>query len=285
MIDGKIKPKKSLGQNFLKDKKALKEIVDAADLKSEDKILEIGPGTGLLSGELVKHTEDIILIEKDNRLAEMIAGNFQFSILNFQKISNDLNYKFLNNRGVISGDILDINLPKLIEENDFYGYKVVANIPYYITGKLLRLLLETKHSPKLLVLLLQKEVAQRICAKSGKMSIPSVSVQYLSDPEIVGYVPKESFDPIPKVDSAILKINPKKNIESLKAQSGKIMKLVKMGFSSRRKTLVNNLCTGLGMEKQTAEGFLTNMGHGKNVRAQELSVDDWKKLVDIINVE
>lgn len=275
MIDERIRPKKSLGQNFLKDKKALKKIVDAAELNLKDKVLEIGPGTGLLTEELLKKTKELILIEKDRQLAEMIADNFQFPIPSARDT-------FPNKQGVMSGDILKINLPKLIEGNDFFDYKVVANIPYYITGKILRLLLETEYPPSLLVLLLQKEVAERICAKPGEMSILSVSVQYFGQPEIVGYVPKESFDPVPKVDSAILKITPKPELLSLKIRSQKLMKLVKVGFSSRRKTLANNLCAGLGMEKQAAEGFLTSLGRGKNIRAQQLTIGEWERLVDMV---
>ena len=255
------KPKKSLGQHFLQDKQALERIVKAADLKVDDNVIEIGPGTGVLTNVLtsVLTSGKLIAIEKDSVLAHEIKN---------QK----------SNLKIIEGDILEINLPRLIEENDFFDYKVVANIPYYITGKIIRLLFETKYSPKLIVLLVQKEVAQRICAKPGDMSILAASVQFFGKPEIVAEVPKESFSPVPKVDSAILKIVPFENQIELKKEAKELFRLVKIGFASRRKTLANNLAAGLQISKKEIEKIIRKCSLNMRARAEDLSIEEWKLL-------
>jgi 16S rRNA (adenine1518-N6/adenine1519-N6)-dimethyltransferase len=262
-----MKAKKSLGQHFLHDQKVLQQIVAAADLKVGDKVLEIGPGKGVLTSELVNactdvrtyvRTSNVIAIEKDRELASQLENQ---------------NSKLK----IIEGDILEVNLPLLIEQNDFFEYKVVANIPYYITGKIIRLLFETKYPPKLVVLLVQKEVAERICASPGKMSILSASVKYFGVPQIVDFVSRKSFDPVPKVDSAILRIIPHEKLSS-KTETKDFFTIIKIGFSSRRKTLLNNLAAGLKMQKSTILNILEENGLSENTRAQELGIDDWKKL-------
>lgn len=257
-----MKPKKSLGQHFLHDEKALKLIVSAADLKTDDKVLEIGPGKGVLTEKLFEKAKGVIAIEKDEALALELQNKF-------------------SDTKIIEGDILECNLPKLIEQNDFYNYKVVANIPYYITGKIIRLLFETKYSSSLIVLLVQKEVAERITSTKGKMSILSNSVQYFGTPEIIDYVSKECFDPVPKVDSAILKIIPKADQKELRKNAKNFFKTVKIGFSSRRKTLVNNLSSGLKIDKKNIIDTLKTYGVSERTRAQELGVEDWKRLEKI----
>lgn len=262
----KPRPKKSLGQNFLKSKEALQLILAAADLnKSKDKVLEIGPGEGALTFPLAQNSSQVIAIEKDDFLSE------------------ELKKTAPQNVKIIHGDVLELNLPQLLEENDFGDYKVVANIPYYITGKLLRLLLELENKPKICVLLLQKEVAERICQKAPKMSILSLSVQFYGQPEIIADVSKEDFYPVPKVDSAILKItvlDPKKLPP--KEEIKKFFKLIKVGFSSPRKTLINNLANGLSKSKEEIADIVEKLGLDLNTRAQELGVDDWKKLSSIL---
>jgi 16S rRNA (adenine1518-N6/adenine1519-N6)-dimethyltransferase len=277
--------KKSLGQNFLVDKETLKNIINAAELSEEDNVLEIGPGKGVLTSEIVGKTKNIITIEKDKVLASEIAHNFKFEILNFQSISNELIYNFQNKSGIISGDVLDVNLPKLIEENNFYDYKIVANIPYYITGKLLQLFLETKYSPQSMTLLVQKEVAERICAEPGEMSIIAVSVQYYGQPSIEGFVSRECFEPVPKVDSAILRINllDKEILKTKKQKNEEFFRLVKIGFSSPRKTLVNNLSNGLGLSKDLVGEVLEREKLNRAIRAQELKVEDWEQLVALFD--
>jgi 16S rRNA (adenine1518-N6/adenine1519-N6)-dimethyltransferase len=319
-----MKPKKSLGQNFLRDKNVLEKIIHASDLKPVDFVIEIGPGEGALSVELKKRAGKLIMIEKDEALAEKMARNFQFPISNFQKISNDLNYKFKNNSGIISGDILEINLPELIKQNDFKNYKVVANIPYYITSPIIQLFLETKFPPREMILMVQREVAERICAspsgittennesqnnskknnlktneikqsiprgKPGQMSILAVSVQYYAQPELLFYVDKKSFYPMPEVDSAVIKITPF-NFQPatspltpllIKERRNKeFFQIVHAGFSSKRKMLLNNLSNSLHLDKKTVEEKLKKVGISPKARAQELSVEDWKKLANLL---
>ena len=247
-----IKAKKSLGQNFLKDADVLGRIIKAANLSQEDTVIEIGPGQGALTELLAGACKKVIAIELDDRLID------------------PLHTKFVGDKNVeiIHEDILKINLPKLIEENGLMdeGYKVVANIPYYITAPIIRLFLETKFPPKETMLMVQKEVAERICAKKGEMSILAVSVQYYA-----------------KVDSAIIKITREKRQETRdKDEVRKFFRIVKSGFSAKRKTLINNLANGLQIEKQEIEKKLESLGFFPNTRAQELGVEDWQKLVSIL---
>ena len=295
-----MQPKKSLGQNFLRDEKVLEKIIKAADLKATDFVLEVGPGEGALTKELIKYAKKVIAIEKDNNLALRLDSRLRGN----DKIK------------IISGDILEINLPDLLRhserggaksknllknttgyatkkilrlrpstdsaQNDALNYKVVANIPYYITSPIIRLFLETAYPPQVMILMVQREVAERICASSGQHSILSISVQYYAQPEILFNVNKESFWPVPEVDSAVIKIIPnKKNIPQEDVK--KFFRIVRAGFSAKRKTLANNLATGLQIDKKIVEQLLKTVGFLPTVRAQELGVADWKKLVALLS--
>lgn len=331
--------KHSLGQNFLVDRGSLEKIIDAAELKAEDFVIEVGPGTGALTLELVKNVGGVVAIEKDEQLASLLISNLKFLISNqFQitKLSNreadnifDIKQLDIKNSieikncklKIVVDDILKVNIPELVGDRP---YKVVANIPYYITSKILQLFLTLPQKPEVIVVLTQKEVAERVCAKAGQMSVLSVSVQVFGEPEIVSIVPKDAFFPSPKVDSAILRIA---NIHSFSCHSEPVrqaqgrlheesssnaaldpsakpqddkrgprddkeevlddgfcnekafFRLVKIGFSSRRKTLINNLSVGYHIDKKKAEDIIKSAGFGVNVRAQELSIDDWKRLL------
>jgi len=201
-----IKPNKRLGQNFLTDKSVLRKIINAADLKSDDTVLEIGPGLGILTKELAKRVKKVIAIEKDKRLADLLTGV-----------------------EVINQDALKYTV-------SIMDYKLIANLPYYIASPIIRKFLEIKNKPELMVLMVQKEVAKRIVDKKG--SILSISVKFYADVEIISYVSKKSFYPKPKVDSAIIKIVPKE-IPDIDVKE--FFNLVKKGFSSKRKMLRNNL--------------------------------------------
>lgn len=268
-MNNNLQPKKSLGQNFLKSEEILDEIISAADFHDGEKVLEIGPGKGALTEKLLARSQRVIAIEKDENLVNFLREKFKKEIENRKLI-------------LVAGDILEINLQKLFEENEFENYKLIANIPYYITGKILRLFLDINQKPELLVLLVQKEVAERICSGLGKMSILSNVVQYFGMAKIVIPVPKESFDPIPKVDSAVIKIVIK-NRESDLDYNKKLFKLIKMGFSSPRKTLLNNLSSGLQLEKEEMQKLLGKIEVKSTIRAQELSLEEWKKLEREIN--
>lgn len=258
-----MQPKKSLGQNFLRDKQILSQIIKVADLKAADSVIEVGPGEGILTEKLLEKARRVIAIEIDQRLAEKLEKRFQ----------NKENFK------LIDGDILKINLPKLIEEQELETekYKMVANIPYYITSPIIRLFLETRYPPKVMVLMVQKEVAERICAKVGQMSLLAASVQYYAKPELLFYVDKKAFYPMPEVDSAIIQITP--NLERIsKEESKSFFRVIRAGFSAKRKTLSNNLSASFRIDKKDVQEILQKVGIVSNTRAQELSVEDWKKL-------
>lgn len=271
LVYSTMKPKKSLGQNFLRDKTALARIIVAADLSGAENILEIGPGEGVLTERLLEKAGRVLAVEKD----EALAAKLQTQNLKFKtKIENE-------KLKIISQDILEINLPKLLEENHFTQYRLVANIPYYITGKIIRLFLETQYQPELIVLLTQKEVAERIAEKDGKRSILSLAVGLFGQAEIVAYVPKESFYPAPKVASAIVKIVPHSRRRS-KEESLKLMRIIKIGFASPRKTLLNNLAAGLKKEKNALEKILIDSDIASDSRAETLSLEQWIKLEKVL---
>jgi 16S rRNA (adenine1518-N6/adenine1519-N6)-dimethyltransferase len=279
-----MKPKKSLGQNFLKDTVVLAKIIKAADLKADDFVIEIGPGEGVLTQELSNRVSKLITIEKDERLAEQLAQNFKFSIYNspageagLQSIFNDPVLNFKNKTAIISGDVLKVNLPELINKNSFHNYKVIANIPYYITSPIIQLFLETKYPPKEMILMVQKEVAERICAIPGNMSILALSVQYYAKSELLFHVSKTAFYPVPKVNSAVIRIT--HNLKNIpKDEAKKFFRVVRSGFCAKRKKLANNLSSSFHLDKKLVEEKLKEAGVIPASRAQELSAEDWKKL-------
>ena len=178
---------------------------------------------------------------------------------------------------------MKINLEQVIKSNQ--KYKIVANIPYYITSPIIKLFLESSVNPKEIILLVQKEVAERICGAPGKMSVLALSVQIYGEPKIIDFVSKNSFWPPPKVDSAILKISNiksadevKKNLELENASLKNLFRIIKIGFSSKRKKLANNLSVGLDLEKEEVLKIFEKLRINKNVRAQELSLEEWTKL-------
>ncbi len=253
------KPIKHFGQNFLNDKNVLRKIIKTADLSADDVVLEVGPGTGILTKELVKTAKKVIAVEKDRNLAKLLKETF----------------KDCNNIEIINADILRIfNLKlKILNEfpiTQFSNYKVVANIPYYITSPLIRNFLEAENPPQSMTLLVQKEVAQRICSSPPDMNLLAVSIQYFSKPEIISYVSKNSFWPKPKVDSAIIKIS---NIQ--KRETNNFFKIAKAGFSQPRKKIINNLSARLGMDKEKIQEILKKAGISPEQRPQTLSVQNW----------
>lgn len=266
--------KQSLGQNFLVDSEALAKIVAAAEIEPDDFIIEIGPGVGTLTTELVKASNHVVAVEMDDKLAEILSSK--------QKAEG-------SKLEVINEDILKLNVSELTKDHS--SYKVVANIPYYITSKILKLFLTAENKPSSIVLLVQKEVAERICAKPGEMSVLAISVQTYGVPEIVGIVGKESFFPSPKVDSAILRIKIADDELSFFNQFDKFdftdksdfekefFQTVKIGYASKRKTLVNNLSAGFRIDKTKASDILKSSGLSDNARAQELSLEQWAILL------
>lgn len=252
-----IQPKRENGQNFLINDQILAKIVQAANLNAEDQVLEIGPGFGVLTVELAKISKKVVSVELDSKFIPIL-----------KKIAN-----VSKNLEIIQQDILKLNINKYFKDLE---YKLIANLPYNISSLILHNFLEYKPRPKEIVLLLQKEVAERVCAKPGKMSILSVAVQTLGQPEIIAEVPATAFYPEPEVASAIIKIKTFNN-----NISPAFFSLVRIGFANRRKTLLNNLVNGLKIERAQAENLLKKCALADNCRAQELSVDKWKDLFDL----
>lgn len=258
-----IKPARSKGQNFLINEKIYDDLIKAADLQPTDTVLEIGPGLGFLTAKLAKQVKKVIAVELDDKLASYLQTG--------------IDAQNRDNVDIINGDILKVNLESLLVG----PYKIVANIPYNISSLFLRLFLSAVNKPELLVLMLQKEVAERIVATPPDMSILAVSVQYYSDAEIVRLVKAGNFWPEPKVDSAIIKIKIRPN--EIKQDDKKFFQIVRIGFSAKRKMLKNNLAAGLKLNQKDIENLLIKEGFNPKVRAEDLSLGDWQKLFAAIS--
>jgi 16S rRNA (adenine1518-N6/adenine1519-N6)-dimethyltransferase len=267
-----IKPTRSKGQNFLINEDVYEDMIEASEIKKDDIILEIGPGLGFLSERLARKANKVVAIELDDKL--------------FIFLENKFKKENISNIRIINKDILKIfNLSDCFSQEEIKKYKIVANLPYNITSIFLRKFLENIDlRPKNITLMLQKETAERIVASPGKMSLLSVSVQLYAKVEIIKYVLKENFWPMPEVDSAIINIVPFSSSENRfdKKNEKFFFQMIKHGFSSRRKMLKNNLAGGYGISNQKAEEILTKSGFNKKIRAQELSVDEWKKLFVVL---
>jgi 16S rRNA (adenine1518-N6/adenine1519-N6)-dimethyltransferase len=256
-----------MGQNFLVDENVLAKIVAAADLKSSDTVLEVGPGLGVLTWELVARAGKVLALEKDDLLAKLLVQNSKI------KVQND-NAKLK----IINTDALEFD-PESYQLTAG-SYKLVANIPYNITSLIIRKFLEEQNKPQLMILMVQKEVAERITAKPGDMSLLSVSVQFYAEAEIVSLVKNTSFFPIPKVDSAILKISNFHPTVSFAVSD--FFRVVRFGFVAKRKTLGNNLSAGMHITKEAAADIIKRAGLEAKIRAEALSVGDWVKLYEIV---
>jgi 16S rRNA (adenine1518-N6/adenine1519-N6)-dimethyltransferase len=253
--------KKSLGQHWLTDIEALEAIAEHAEIKHSDTVLEIGPGLGNLTRYLVRQARHVIAVEYDEKLAK--------------KLPSQLPAK---NLSVVQADIRKFDLSSLPSH-----YKVVANIPYYLTSNLIKTLSEASNPPAVMVLLVQQEVAERLCAKPGQMSLLAVSAQLYYDCELGAHVPADKFDPPPKVDSqaVILTRHTKPIFSSLDTKL--FFKIVKAGFSEKRKKLRSSLAGGLGMSKDEVDKWLKQAGIDAELRAQNLSLKDWHKLYKTFN--
>jgi 16S rRNA (adenine1518-N6/adenine1519-N6)-dimethyltransferase len=257
-----IKAKKSLGQNFLTDESVIEQILTTAKIGPEDKVFEIGPGTGAMTTHLDKRAKQVIALELDHQLVTRLTEHFEKS----EGVS------------ILEGNILDVNLNEMLAHAEFEvgKYKVVANIPYYITAPIIRTLLSLSVRPLSLTLMVQKEVAERLTAKPGAMSLLSLMAQYYSDATLAFVVPKTAFDPVPKVDSAVVHLVPKRSFDP--EADRMFFRLARAGFAARRKTLSNNLASSLHLEKKEVEAALETCGLRSDIRAQALSVMDWEKL-------
>lgn len=257
------KPKKQLGQNFLIDNGVIKNIILKGEVRKEDIVLEIGPGQGSLTYALFSSAKKVIAVEKDDDL-------YKYLLKKFEKIKN---VSFIND------DILEyLQSPEFFSIFKNKKYKVFGNIPYYLTSHLIKELLSLENKPSEIVLMMQKEVAERMVAVKGEMNLLAISVQLLSSPEILFYVSKNSFWPKPKVDSAVIRIsnlNPPIGGQISGIRSEKFFALVRAGFAAKRKTLANNLANGLGISKENIYDVFNKLKIDSNVRAQDLGIEDW----------
>lgn len=256
--ESRLTAKKSLGQHWLTDESALTAICDAAEIKLADTVLEIGPGKGSLTKYLAGKAGQVIAVEKDEELAKYLYG-----------------LKIAENLKIIEGDILKFDLTSLPA-----NYKIVANIPYYLTAHLIRLLTETPNKPFLAVLLVQKEVAQRLAANPGKLSQIAVIAQLFYDVSAGEVVPAKLFTPPPKVDSQTVVLKKREMFPGVDKQN--LIRIVKIGFSSPRKKLLNNLIYKVNIPKTSIEKALASSKIGLNARAQELTLEQWSLLASLL---
>ena len=257
--------KKSLGQNFLINKGILEIIAKEAEIKKGEIVVEVGPGSGYLTQSLLEAGAVVFAIEKDNRLIQILKEKFTKKIKNKRLI-------------LINDDILKFNFAKLVRSKK---YKIVANIPYYITGALFKKIFSQKNLPSLVVLTLQKEVAKRIIVMDGKESILSISVKAYGKPKIVKIVSRGSFSPVPSVDSAILKITDISKNFFKEFPEEKFFSILHAGFSSKRKFLISNLQKIESKEK--LEKIFNRLNINKKIRAEDLDLNEWKKLTTMLH--
>ncbi len=261
-----MKAKKSLGQHFLKSEKALAQIVAAGNLGADDVVLEIGPGEGVLTERLLARVKKVVAIEKDRELIPLLQDKF----------SNEIRSKKLE---LIEGDILKLDLSSNLS---LAKYKLVANIPYYITGAIIERFLSADRQPSTMVLLIQKEVAERIVAKDGKESVLSIAVKAYGVPRLVAKVPAGAFSPAPAVDSAVIAIEAISKDFFKSVEEQKFFALLKGIFGKKRKQLAGSLSDFLG-NRARAASLLAELSIGEKVRPEELSVAQWKMLAEKIS--
>jgi 16S rRNA (adenine1518-N6/adenine1519-N6)-dimethyltransferase len=254
-----LRAHKGLGQNFLQDPFALEKIVSAAEVQQTDTVLEIGPGLGSLTRYLAVSAKEVVAVELDQNLLPPLKA----VLSPYQNVR------------LIQGDILKLSPKDLIPEKD---YIVVANIPYYITSAVIRHLLEHEPKPRRIVLTIQKEVAQRICANPGDMSLLALSVQVYGKPRIAANIPADAFFPAPKVDSAVLVVDIYPSPLIKEELLDVFFKLIKAGFSQKRKTLRNSLSSGLRISPIEAANLLTSANIDPQRRAETLSIQEWETL-------
>jgi len=259
-----IRPSRKSGQNFLICRNVLGKIVQSAEILSGEKILEIGPGFGTLTNELLESGASVTSVELDKKLVRSLSG------------LEDKFKKF----NLIDGDIIN-EWSKLNKSFKNLDYKLISNLPYSLTSLVFRLFLGEEPRPKKMVVLIQKEVAERIVAKPGKMSMLSISVQFYGQPKIIDIVRPECFWPAPEVQSAILQVDNigqdkygyKKKLGNIDDE--KLFKIAKIGFSAKRKQLHNNLASGLHKKNDEIKDFLTKLDINPTIRAQDLTIEQW----------
>jgi 16S rRNA (adenine1518-N6/adenine1519-N6)-dimethyltransferase len=259
-----LRPDKSLGQNFLLDESTLQQVVKAAEITPQEVVLEIGSGLGSLTRHLAISASSVVAVELDRKLIPPLV----------QVVSQ------YSNVMVVEGDILALDPVQLVSERD---YVVVANIPYYITSALLRHLMEARIPPRRLVLTIQREVARRICALPGEMSLLALSVQVYGSPQIITHIPASAFYPPPKVDSSVLRVDLFSSPLIPLPELDVFFRLIKAGFSQKRKTLRNALSAGLVLPPSQVEAMLAAAQIDPMRRAETLDIPEWHRLTTIFS--
>jgi len=263
-----LRARKGLGQHFLIDEEVLKRITSAAELTPDDVIVEVGPGLGVLTRELTRQAGWVIAIELDNKLAALLKQ----TLASFDNVI------------IINDDVLKIEPGALLNQQKarfrqaINSYKVVANLPYYITSPVLRHFLEASAKPQIMIVMVQKEVAEAIVAKPGEMSLLSVSIQFYGEPRIISYVPAKCFYPAPEVDSAILRIDLYPQPAVAVTDVGSFFDLVRAGFTAPRKQIANSLAQGLGLPKSEVLSLLEKADVVSQRRAETLTLEEWAQL-------
>lgn len=264
-MSNRINAKKSLGQNFLKSGAILSEIVKAGEVSKSDFIIEIGPGKGALTKKILEAGATVLAIEKDSRLINFLNEKFETEIKN-------------GKLKILEDDILEFDLEKDLPQNfQNKKYKLIANIPYYITGQIIEKFCSSNNNPSDAVLMIQKEVCDRIVARDGKESILSISVKVYCEPKYIKKVPAKFFSPAPKVDSAIIKLGniSKKVFKENSILEKDFFEIVKIGFSHKRKILISNLKDWGNRKNINLEEKFDNCNIDKKIRAENLKVDNW----------
>ncbi|MEZ4659381.1 MAG: 16S rRNA (adenine(1518)-N(6)/adenine(1519)-N(6))-dimethyltransferase RsmA [Caldilineaceae bacterium] len=261
-----LQPKRSLAQNFLTDEAHLARIAAAAELTPNDTVIEIGPGLGVLTKHLAAQAGRVIAVELDDRLIDVLKEQFAEQ----------------PHVSIVHADILNVQPAELLAaflgSQTSYQYKVVANLPYYITSAVLRHLLESTPRPQLAVLLMQKEVAERICARPGDLSLLAVSVQFYAVPTLVHRIPAGAFYPRPKVDSAVLRLDVRAQPAVPDVDAQLFFKVARAGFSQKRKQIHNSLRSGLTLSKNEITEWLARAEIDPKRRAETLSLAEWGAL-------
>jgi len=268
----KISANKSLGQNFLIDDEIVEDIINSANITSEDLIIEIGPGLGTLTAKLLERAGNVIAVELDNRMVEILNDRFGY-------------YK---NFKIISEDILKVNLQKIIDEEkkEYKNVKVVANLPYYITTPIIMKLLEDKLSIDTITVMIQKEVADRITATPGEKYSGAItySVYYYAETSKVCFVSKECFIPSPEVDSEVIQLKIRKNPSITVKNEETFFRIIKVSFMQRRKTLLNGLVNGgIIKTKDEAKNILKELDLSENIRGEELNIEQFAKISNLLS--
>jgi len=260
-----IKPERSKGQNFLIEEDVYNKIVESAEINPNDIVLEVGPGLGFLTFKLAKKAKKILAVEVDEKIASflqtLIIGNKVKNIKIFNK---------------------DILKAKGDNFSKIGKYKIVSNLPYNITSIFLRKFLSLSNKPEIIVLMLQKEVVERIMAKPPKMSLLAISVQFYAEVEKIVDVKRDYFYPAPEVDSAVIKITPNKKLLKNYEEEKKFFKILRIAFSSKRKMLKNNLANGLKIDIKKIEKILIDLNLNTKIRSEQLEISEWLKIFQFL---